>query len=121
MLVLIALLACLRTALAANSTSSSSKTQYVTYQNPQGETIYLKNDRQPSLYTGNYGDCLGSSSVNVTRFDAAYYQDNMTVLFHLAGNSGIANESVMMYIGVYAYGEARFSLTFNPCHANIQR
>lgn len=52
-------------------------------------------DRRPALYTGNFGDCLGSSAVNVTRFDAAYYKDNMTVLFHLAGNTAIANESLM--------------------------
>jgi hypothetical protein len=52
-------------------------------------------DRRPSLYTGRFGDCKGSSAVNVTRFDAAYYRDNMTVLFHLAGNTAIANESLM--------------------------
>lgn len=59
--------------------------------------------------------------IDVTRFDAAYYKDNMTVLFHLAGNSNLMNESLMMYIGVYAYGENRFDLTFNPCDANINR
>jgi len=101
--------------------SSSSSNQWITYQNAQGQTIYLRNDRRPSLYTGNFGDCLGNSLINVTRFDAAYYQDNMTVLFHLAGSSGLANESLMMYIGVYAYGESRFDLTFNPCQANIAR
>ncbi len=45
----------------------------------------------------------------------------MTVLFHLAGNTGLANESLMMYIGVYAYGQSRFDLTFDPCGANIAR
>lgn len=45
----------------------------------------------------------------------------MTVLFHLEGNSALLNESVMMYIGVYAYGQNRFDLTFNPCGANINR
>ncbi|KEQ73592.1 TRP-domain-containing protein, partial [Aureobasidium namibiae CBS 147.97] len=81
--------------------------------------ILYPDDRKPSLYTGQFGDCKGSSAVNVTRFDAAYYKDNMTVLFHLAGNTAIANESLMMYIGVYAYGEGRFDLTFDPCSANI--
>lgn len=57
-------------------------------------TLY-SDDRRPSLYTGQFGDCKGSSAVNVTRFDAAYYKDNMTVLFHLAGNTAIANESLM--------------------------
>ena len=60
-----------------------------------GETIYLRDDRKPALYTQNFGDCLGSSLINVTRFDAAYYQDNMTVLFHLEGNTNMANESIM--------------------------
>lgn len=43
----------------------------------------------------------------------------MTVLFHLSGNSALTNESLMLYIGVFAYGEQRFELTFNPCNANI--
>ena len=120
LLALIAILACLPNVLGSSSSSDDS-TQYITYQNADGETVYLKNDRQPSLYTKNYGDCLGNSLVNVTRFDAAYYKDNMTVLFHLAGNSALYNESLMMYIGVYAYGEDRFDLVFNPCNANIYR
>lgn len=106
--------------------------------NNAGETIYLRDDRKPALYTRNFGDCLGSSLINVTRFDAAYYQDNMTVLFHLEGNTNVANESIMsiflrpidsklrtltlsVYIGVFAYGESRFDLTFNPCNAQIYR
>lgn len=105
--------------------------------NNAGETIYLRDDRKPALYTQNFGDCLGSSLINVTRFDAAYYQDNMTVLFHLEGNTNVANESIIsnfsqslihkcpltlpVYIGVFAYGESRFDLTFNPCNAQIYR
>lgn len=105
--------------------------------NSAGETIYLRDDRKPALYTQDFGDCLGSSLINVTRFDAAYYQDNMTVLFHLEGNTNVANESIMsmlshpivarfaltlpVYIGVFAYGESRFDLTFNPCNAQIYR
>lgn len=60
-----------------------------------GETLYLLDERKPALYTQNFGDCLGDSLINVTRFDAAYYKDNMTVLFHLEGNTAVANESVM--------------------------
>ena len=110
-------LAVLQTVLCSSSDSDS----WITYESPNGETLYLQDNRRPSLYTGNYGDCLGHSLVSVTRFDAAFYKDNMTVLFHLAGNSALQNESLMMYIGVYAYGESRFDLTFNPCHANIAR
>lgn len=115
MLAIIALLACLRTALAA----SGDNTRWITYQNTDGTTEYLDDNRRPALYTGNFGDCKGDSLVNVTRFDAAYYKDNMTVLFHLEGNTGLASEALMMYIGVFAYGESRFDLTFNPCDANI--
>ncbi|OCK85396.1 TRP-domain-containing protein [Lepidopterella palustris CBS 459.81] len=109
----VALLSLFRISLAAQDI------QYVQTTDAQGNTIYLRDNRRPALYTQNFGDCLGSSDVNVTRFDAAYYKDNMTVLFHLAGNTAIKNESLMMYIGVYAYGESRFDLTFNPCNANI--
>ena len=64
----------------------------------EGNTYLVADNRKPSLYTQNFGDCLGSSSINVTRFDAAYYQDNMTVLFHLEGNTNVANESLMSTI-----------------------
>ena len=73
----------------------SENQQYVQTTNNAGETLYLLDDRKPALYTGNFGDCLGSSLINVTRFDAAYYQDNMTVLFHLEGNTNVANDSIM--------------------------
>ena len=101
--------------------SDGSNTRWITYQTGGGETLYLDDNRKPSLYTDNFGDCMGNSQINVTRFDAAYYKDNMTVLFHLAGNTGIMNDNLMMYIGVYAYGEDRFDLVFNPCNANIYR
>lgn len=126
LLALLAILSCLHTVRAValsttTSASSSSSTQYVTYQEPDGKTVYLNNDRQPSLYTGNYGDCLGNSLINFTRFDAAYYKDNMTVLFQLEGNTAVANESLVLYISVYAYGETRLTFLFNPCAANIPR
>ncbi|CAK1354639.1 unnamed protein product [Cercospora beticola] len=89
------------------------------YQTGTGETIVLNDNRQPALYTRNFGDCLGSSTINVTRFDVAYYKDNMTILWHMAGETGVTNDSIMMSIGVYAYGENRYELIFNPCDANI--
>jgi hypothetical protein len=59
-------------------------------------TQLLANDRYPALYTGEFGDCMGGHSlINATGFDAAYYADNMTVLFHLAGSTSLNNESVM--------------------------
>ena len=73
----------------------TNDTLWIQTTNNAGETIYLRDDRQPALYTRDFGDCLGSSLINVTRFDAAYYQDNMTVLFHLEGSTNVANESIM--------------------------
>ena len=86
-----------------------------------GTRYRVRDDRRPALYTADYGDCLGESLINVTRFDAAYYRDNMTVLFHLEGETALTSENIMMSIGVFAYGESRFELTFNPCDANIDR
>jgi hypothetical protein len=84
-----------------------------------GKKFQVRDDRQPSLYTADYGDCLGKSAINVTRFDAAYYKDNLTIIFHLEGKTALRKEDIMMNIGVYAYGESRFDLTFDPCDANI--
>ncbi|MCJ1283161.1 hypothetical protein MMC26_002488 [Xylographa opegraphella] len=110
--VLLSLLLLIPSAIAANIT-------YVTTIDAQGKTVYLPENRQPALYTQNFGDCLGGSLLDISRFDAAYYQDNMTVIFHLQGSTQLTNASVMMYIAVYAYGESRFDLTFDPCNANI--
>lgn len=60
-----------------------------------GDRIWLDDNRRPALYTQDFGDCQGDSLINVTRFNAAYYKDNMTILFHLAGNSALTNESLM--------------------------
>ncbi|OBT42344.1 hypothetical protein VE00_06493 [Pseudogymnoascus sp. WSF 3629] len=88
----------------------------------RGKTIILANDRYPALYTGKFGDCLGGNSlVDVTGFDAAYYADNMTVMFHLTGTTKIKHDNIMAYISVDAYGEDRFDMIFNPCSANIGR
>ncbi|PQE05015.1 transient receptor potential ion channel protein [Rutstroemia sp. NJR-2017a BBW] len=59
---------------------------YVKGTNSEGQTIRLLDSRTPALFTGDFGDCMGGQSlINVTTFDAAYYKDNMTVLFHLGG------------------------------------
>ncbi|KIV85522.1 hypothetical protein PV11_01210 [Exophiala sideris] len=98
--------------------SASQNITWIQYTGNDG-TVWLNDDRKPALYTQSFGDCQGDSLLNITRFDGAYYKDNMTVLFHLEGSSPLTNESLMLYIGVYAYGESRFDLTFNPCNANI--
>lgn len=87
----------LLTFLSFNVLAGAEETQWIKYTGNQG-TVWLKDDRRPSLYTQNFGDCQGDSLINVTRFDAAYYKDNMTVLFHLEGNSALKNESLMRKI-----------------------
>lgn len=90
----IQLFSLLSTTSAAN-VAVSGNTKYVETTTDDGETLWLRDSRKPAIYTQNFGDCLGSSLINVTRFDAAYYKDNMTVLFHLEGNTNVANESLM--------------------------
>ena len=75
--------------------TNSSAIRYVQYTDANGDTVWLDDKRKPALYTQDFGDCHGDSLINVTRFDAAYYKDNMTVLFHLAGSSALVNESLM--------------------------
>ncbi|KAI1445227.1 TRP-domain-containing protein [Annulohypoxylon stygium] len=95
----------------------AKNTQYISGTSLDGVTTRLALDRTPALYTGDFGDCLGGQSLlNVTKFDAAFYYDNSTILFHLDGTTNIRNE---IYISVEAYGESRFSMTVNPCNVNI--
>lgn len=98
----------------------AKNTQYIYGTSITGVTQQLAVDRTPALYTGDFGDCLGGHSLfNVTRFDAAYYSDNSTVLFHLDGQSSIANESLVMSISMFAYGQSRLQMVFDPCSINV--
>ncbi|GKT46053.1 uncharacterized protein ColSpa_06234 [Colletotrichum spaethianum] len=95
------------------TTMAATETVYVTGQDKDGNSKDLAVNRRPGLYTGDFGDCLGGQSLfNITKFDAAYYADNMTVQFHLDGTTNIRNESLMN-------GETRFEMNFNPCMVNI--
>ncbi|KAI1803683.1 TRP-domain-containing protein [Daldinia bambusicola] len=106
--------------LALLPTTWAKETQYITGTSLDGVKASLALDRRPALYTGDFGDCLaGQSLLNVTKFDAAFYYDNSTVLFHLDGTTNIRNEAVMLYISVEAYGESRFAMAVNPCNVNI--
>lgn len=52
--------------------------------------------RYPALYTGDFEDCfIGPSVFNISKFDAGYYADNLTVLFHLDGITRVRDESLM--------------------------
>lgn len=93
---------------------------YIYGTDSKGVTRQLDAARTPALFTRDFGDCLGGESLfNITRFDAAYYEDNSTVLFHLDGTSNIRQESLMLYIVFEAYGERRFEMVFDPCSVNI--
>lgn len=106
--------------LALVATAHARETTYVYGTGADGKTRQLAVDRTPALYTKDFGDCLGGESLfNVTKFDAAYYADNLTIIFHLDGTTNIKNESLMMHISVDAYGSSRFSMTFDPCELNI--
>jgi len=93
--------------------------QFITTQDSEGNTIWLADDRKPALYTDNFGSCLDQGLVEITRFDAALYADNMTLNFEFAGNTNLTRDSVVIYIGVFAYGESRFELPFNPCGTDM--
>ncbi len=76
--------------------ATAKEVTYVYGSDSHGVTRQLAADRTPGLYTADFGDCLGGNSLfNITKFDAAYYADNMTVVFHLDGTSSIHNESTM--------------------------
>ncbi len=69
---------------------------YITGTDGSGITRELAVDRYPALYTGDFGDCLGGQSlINVTKFDAAYYSDNLTIAVHIDGTTNIKNDSLM--------------------------
>lgn len=63
-------------------------------------TRELAVDRYPALYTGDFADCLGGESLfNITKFDAGYYADNMTVVFHLDGATNVRSEDIVCEFG----------------------
>ncbi|KAK0723778.1 hypothetical protein B0T21DRAFT_294095 [Apiosordaria backusii] len=102
------------------SLSRAAKVMFTTGTDVHGVTRELAANRYPALYTGDYGDCLGGESLfRITRFDGAYYADNMTIVLHMDGTSSLRNESLMMRIAVDAYGENRFDMIVNPCNLNI--
>ena len=85
---------CSRASAQSSDAVTQNGTRWIQYTGNDG-TVWLDDDRQPALYTQSFGDCQGDGLLNVTRFDAAYYKDNMTVLFHLGGNTALANEDIM--------------------------
>ncbi|KAI5464313.1 hypothetical protein BGZ63DRAFT_351430 [Mariannaea sp. PMI_226] len=101
-------------------TAFARETVYINGTGYDGVTRELDVSRRPDLYTGDFADCMnGQSLFNVTKFDTAYYRDNLTVLFHLDGSTNIRQESIMLHIQVDVYGENRFNTTYEPCAGGI--
>ena len=80
--------------LFARKASAEKNITWIQYTGNDG-TEWLNDDRRPALYTQQFGECQTDSLINVSRFDAAYYKDNMTVLFHLGGTSALADEDII--------------------------
>ncbi|CAH0019216.1 unnamed protein product [Clonostachys rhizophaga] len=103
----------LRTALAKN-------TAYIQGTGIDGVQRNLDVSRYPALYTQDFDDCLqGQSLFNITKFDAAYYADNLTVVFHLDGVTNVRNENLVLYLNIEAYGISRFNISYDPCKSGI--
>lgn len=89
--------------------------------NAAGVTNTLLVDRYPALYSGNFGDCMGGQSlINLTSFDAAYYADNMTVLFNMAGGTSLRNESLMCTFNLYYSACTSHLLTLNTVYISVE-
>lgn len=89
------LLSAVRLSVAATIQVNTSSPDWITYTNEQDEKVYLANFRKPALFTGDFGDCHGASLIDVSRFNAALYKDNKTVLVHWAGTTALNNQSIM--------------------------
>ena len=78
------------------ATVLARKPEYVYGTDAAGTTRQLPVDRTPALFTRDFGDCLGDESLfNITKFDAAYYADNLTIVFHLDGTTNLKSENLM--------------------------
>ena len=76
------LVCCLSLFRASSASITRENVTYVPWSNGAGEI------------TGDFGACMDGGLVDITRFDVAYYHDNYTVSFHLAGQTALVNETV---------------------------
>lgn len=78
---------------------------------------------RPSLYSGNFADCLsGGSLFNFSTFDVAYYasgNNNQLLFLRLEGASNIRKESLALHLSINAYGDAQYNMTYDPCKAQM--
>ncbi|KAL1960499.1 hypothetical protein VTO42DRAFT_7798 [Malbranchea cinnamomea] len=92
---------------------------YVKIWDDDGDIRLVPDGRKPSLYTESFNGCMENSSIILSQFSAAFYRDNRTVLFNFEGQSLVPNDTLMVYIGVAAYGEPRYELIFDPCETSV--
>ncbi|KAL2758426.1 hypothetical protein ACRALDRAFT_1048238 [Sodiomyces alcalophilus JCM 7366] len=110
----------LATILPFVSIAAAQETVFIEGTDRHNVTRNLTVDRYPSLYTGDFADCLnGESLFNITKFDAGYYSDNMTVVFHLDGTTNVRQENLMLHLSIFAFGETIFDATLDPCNLGI--
>lgn len=84
------------TALVSFASASANDTVYVAGMGVDEVKRQLDISRYPALYTGNFDDCFAEESLfSIGRFDAGYYADNLTVVFHLNGITRVRNDSLM--------------------------
>lgn len=96
-----ALLPLLALLLCHSAAANAREPVYIKGLGIDGVNRDLDVSRYPALYTGDFDDCLGGESLfNVTKFDAAYYADNLTVLFHLDGTTNIHKENLIRMINL---------------------
>lgn len=71
--------------------------QYADAYSPnEGNTAeQVADSRQPTLYTKDFGSCIRYPQVELTRFHAAYYKDNMTLVFHIQGQTKLQNQGAI--------------------------
>lgn len=113
----ISLLAIVLALLTITPPAMGENISYVTTTDASGKTVYLPENRQPALYTRDFGDCLGGSLLNIERFDAGYYSDNMTVTFHLQGTTELQNASLISKL--YVTEQLGCELTVSSVHLRL--
>ncbi|BFZ64153.1 hypothetical protein YB2330_005292 [Saitoella coloradoensis] len=71
------------------------------------------------IKTERFGSCSDNSILDASQFSAAYYEHNLSIIFDIKGHSLTTTQYVTASIDVFAYGETRWNISFDPCRVNI--